>query len=134
MVADTQAKRGHGDLAQMILDLVGRAAGPVTTGQMRDALGGGLAYTTVMTVMDRLHERGLLARQRVGRAFAYTVLGDPAQVTARRMHRLLDVDGDRAGVLARFVDGLNPGDEQVLRAQLAQIATDRDPFSREQLT
>jgi predicted transcriptional regulator len=79
-----------------------------------------------MTVMARLYDRGLLSRKRAGRAFAYTAVGDPAQVTARRMHRLLDVDSDRAGVLARFVDGLTGEDEQVVRALLDQIASDQD--------
>jgi predicted transcriptional regulator len=125
-VADTEQRRGYGDLAQAILDLVSSSAVPVTPAQVRDALGGDLAYTTVMTVMARLYDRGLLSRQRAGRAFAYTAVGDPAQVTARRMHRLLDVDSDRAGVLARFVDGLTGEDERVVRALLDQIASDQD--------
>ncbi len=125
MVADTEQRRGYGDLAQAILDLVGQAGAAVTPAQVRDALGRELAYTTVMTVMARLYDRGLLARKRSGRAFAYTVVGDPAQVTARRMHRILDVDADRAGVLARFVDGLTGEDEQLVRALLDQIATEQ---------
>ena len=125
MVADTEQRRGYGDLAQAILDLVGQAGAPVTPAQVRDALGRELAYTTVMTVMARLYDRGLLARKRSGRAYAYTVVGDPAQVTARRMHRILDVDADRAGVLARFVDGLTGEDEHLLRALLDQIATEQ---------
>ena len=124
-MADTEQRRGYGDLAQAILDLVGQAGAPVTPAQVRDALGRELAYTTVMTVMARLYDRGLLARKRSGRAFAYTVVGDPAQVTARRMHRILDVDADRAGVLARFVDGLTGEDEHLLRALLDQIATEQ---------
>ena len=125
MVADTEQRRGYGDLAQAILDLVGQAGAPVTPAQVRDALGRELAYTTVMTVMARLYDRGLLARKRSGRAYAYTVVGDPAQVTARRMHRILDVDADRAGVLARFVDGLTGEDEQLVRSLLDQIATEQ---------
>ena len=124
-MADTEQRRGYGDLAQAILDLVGQAGAPVTPAQVRDALGRELAYTTVMTVMTRLYDRGLLARKRSGRAFAYTVVGDPAQVTARRMHRILDVDADRAGVLARFVDGLTGEDEQLVRSLLDQIATEQ---------
>jgi len=123
-VAEIEARRGRGDLAQAILDVLGAAGEPRTPAQVRDALGGDLAYTTVMTVMARLHDRGLLARERTGRAYAYTPLGDPAQVTARRMHRILSVDTDRAGVLARFVDGLTPEDEQVLRGLLDQLTTD----------
>jgi predicted transcriptional regulator len=120
-MAETEQRRGYGHLAKAILDLVGQAEAPVTPAQMRDALGGDLAYTTVMTVIARLHDRGLLARRRAGRAFAYTLVGDPAQVTARRMHRLLNVEEDHAGVLARFVDGLTGEDEQVLRDLLTQL-------------
>lgn len=118
-------RRGYGDLAQAILEVIGRSGAPMTPGQVRQVLGTGLAYTTVMTVMARLHERGLLTRARAGRAFAYTAVTDPAQITARRMHRLLNVEKDRAGVLARFVDELNDDDEHLLRALLAQI-TPRD--------
>jgi predicted transcriptional regulator len=125
-VTETEQRRGYGDLAQAILDLVSAGAAPMTPAQVRDAMGGDLAYTTVMTVMGRLYDRGLLSRERVGRAFAYTAVGDPAQVTARRMHRLLDVDEDRAGVLARFVDGLTGEDEQVVRSLLDQIDADQD--------
>jgi predicted transcriptional regulator len=133
-MADAEQRRGYGDLAHAVLDLVSRAGAPVTPAQVRDALGGDLAhvqqaahlaYTTVMTVMARLHDRGLLARKRAGRAFAYTAVGDPAQVTARRMHRLLNVEDDRAGVLARFVDGLSPDDERLLRTLLDQVCTDQ---------
>ena len=34
-------------------------------------LGSPVAYTTVMTTMDRLFKKGLLARRKVGRAFVY---------------------------------------------------------------
>jgi predicted transcriptional regulator len=125
-MADAEQRRGYGDLAQAILDLVRQAGSPLTPAAVRDALGAELAYTTVMTVMARLYDRGLLARRRAGRAFAYTAVGDPAQVTARRMHRLLNVEPDRAGVLARFVDGLNPDDERLLRSLLDQIDAGAD--------
>jgi hypothetical protein len=45
------------------------------------------------------------------------------------MHRLLEVDDDRAGVLARFVDDLTPQDEQLLRQLLDRAATD-EPADR----
>jgi predicted transcriptional regulator len=121
---DVAQRRGHGDLAQEILNLVGRAGTQMTPGQVRHALDRRLAYTTVMTVMTRLHGRGLLARQRIGRAFAYTALGDPAAVTAGRMHRLLDIERDHAEVLACFVDGLNVDDERLLRGLLHALAAD----------
>lgn len=121
---EAEPRRGWGDLTQGVLDVVARAATPLTPAQVRDAFGDELAYTTVTTVLVRLHRRGLLTRRRSGRAFAYAAVGDPAQITARRMHRLLDVDDDRAGVLARFVDQLRPGDEQLLRGLLREATAD----------
>ena len=86
-------------------------------------LGGGLAYTTVMTTLTRLQAKGVLTRRLSGRAYVYAVAGDPDQVeaslAAHRMRRVLDAGGDRAGVLARFVADLSPEDEQLLAGLLA---------------
>jgi predicted transcriptional regulator len=87
-------------------------------------LGHGLAYTTVLTALTRLHAKGVLHREPSGRAFAYSLAEDPAamgaSVTARRMARLLDAGQDRAGVLARFVADLTPEDERLLAELLAE--------------
>lgn len=101
-----------------MLNEAGRA---LTPAQVLDELGGDLAYTTVMTVMARLHDKGVLARQRAGRAYTYTPWQDPARVTARSMHRLLNGEPDRAAALARFLDDLPSADEQVLRDLLGRI-------------
>jgi len=59
-----------------------------------------LAYTTVMTVLSRLAEKGILARQRSGRGYAYQpVARDTAEIVVRDV---LGQFGDAA--LARFVD------------------------------
>ena len=117
-------RRGRGDLAQQVLDALERAGEPLTPAQVLGRLDGELAYTTVMTVMSRLRDKGVLARVRTGRAFAYSLLQDPARVTARSMHRLLDVQPDRAAALARFVDDLSAADEQVLRDILSSERDD----------
>ena len=48
----------------------GMTTAALTPGEVRDALGGDLAYTTVMTVLTRLFEKGLVTRTQQGRAFA----------------------------------------------------------------
>jgi predicted transcriptional regulator len=85
----------------------------MTPGQVRDALGADWAYTTVMTVLARLCDKGLFTR-RVGRAFACQAVLDEDEVTARQMQRLLDTRGDRAAVLTRFVGTLSVDDERLL--------------------
>ena len=88
--------------------------GPMTTGQVQAALGGDLAYTTVMTVLARMQVKGLATRDRVGRSYAYTAVIDDAAVTAHQIHRLLDARGDRAAVLTRFANGLSPEESRLL--------------------
>src|SRR5262245_48026560 len=104
-------RRGRGDLKQQVLSLLLAAEEPMTPGQVRDALGTDLAYTTVMTVLNRLAEQGLVTRRRAGRAYAYTAVVDEAEVTARQMRRLLESGADRVAVLRRFIGVLSNADE-----------------------
>ena len=120
-----EVRRGWGDLGQQILDLLVGADEPLTAAQVHQALAGDLAYTTVTTVLARLRDKGLLLRQRQGRSFAYVSAPDPGRVTARRMHRILSVDPDRAAALARFVADLGPDDEATLRHLLGSAAGTR---------
>jgi predicted transcriptional regulator len=116
-------RRGRGDLKQQVLTLLA-ADEPMTPGQVRDALDAGLAYTTVMTVLNRLAEQGLVARRRAGRAYAYTAVVDEAEVTARQMHRLLEGGGDRVAVLRRFLGVLSDDDERALVELIGGIDQD----------
>src|SRR3954451_7035791 len=67
-----------------------------------------LAYTTVLTVMDNLHRKGLLSRERDGRAFRYWPTKARAELTAELMDELLSDSGDRPATLLRFVDRMTP--------------------------
>jgi predicted transcriptional regulator len=107
-------RRPRGTLEQEVVAALATAARPMTPAEVRDQLGADLAYTTVMTVLARLSEKGLVTRKRVGRAYAYTAIRDEAEVTARQMQRLLDTGDDRAAVLSRFVGVLSTEDERLL--------------------
>ena len=115
-------RRRSGELSGLVLEVLGQAGRPLTAGEVAELLEGTgvgpLAYTTVVTILSRLHVHGLADRSRVGRAYAYRAVADEAQLAARRMRRVLDAEDDRAAVLARFVGGLNARDEQVLRRLL----------------
>jgi predicted transcriptional regulator len=93
----------------------------MTPGQVREALDADLAYTTVMTVLARLCEKGVVTRRRTGRAFAYQAVLDDDEITARQMQRLLDTRNDRAAVLSRFVGTLSDDDERLLVDLLRHI-------------
>ncbi|MFE6229181.1 BlaI/MecI/CopY family transcriptional regulator [Streptomyces sp. NPDC057854] len=113
-------RRGQGELEAQVLAAVRAAGGPVTAGGVRERLGGGLAYTTVITILTRLHAKGAVARERAGRSFQWTAVADEAGLAALRMRRLLDGEGDRQAVLTRFVTTLPASDEQLLRELLAR--------------
>lgn len=116
--------RPRGALERQVLGSLAAAGRPLTAGDVLDQFDGDLAYTTVMTTLARLHAKGVLKRERTGRAYAYELLGDQTDVdmlvTAHRMRRLLEAGLDRAGILARFVADLSPQDEKLLAAILGK--------------
>jgi predicted transcriptional regulator len=124
-----QTPRPRGALEREVLACLATATQPLTAGEVLAELGGGLAYTTVMTTLTRLQAKRVLTRQLSGRAYVYAVAGDPDQVeaslAAHRMRRVLDEGGDRAGVLARFVADLSREDEQLLAGLLAADPDDK---------
>ncbi len=91
---------------------------PLTPSEIREALGDGLAYTTVQTIVTRLWEKGRLEREKVGRAYAYRPAVNEAQHFAERMHETLAGAQDRQGALSRFVDELSADEVSLLRSML----------------
>lgn len=101
--------------------------GPATVGEVRDALNAAskrtLAYTTVMTILVRLDEKGYVSRAREGRLYRYTAafaeqaLG--AEIGRRDLRRLIERHG--ADTLAGFAADL-VGPESDLAARLRALA------------
>ncbi len=119
------ARRDRGELETEVLSALRRVGRPMTAREVLAELGTGLAYTTVMTTLARLHDKGALTRQRAGRAFVYGLAGDARAVdsalTARRMHKVLDAGTDRGVALSRFVSELGPDDERLLAELLREL-------------
>ncbi|MFB6841812.1 BlaI/MecI/CopY family transcriptional regulator [Streptomyces sp. NPDC056361] len=113
-------RRGQGELEAQVLTALRQAPGARTAGWVQERLGGDLAYTTVITILTRLHVKGAVSRERVGRSFEWTAVADEAGLAALRMRKVLDGEADRETVLARFVTALSPHDERLLRDLLAQ--------------
>jgi predicted transcriptional regulator len=103
-----------------VLAVLQGAGSALTPAKVREQLTGRLAYSTVVTILSRLHAKGVLTRVRTGRAYAYAPLADESGLAARRMRAVLESEGDREAVLARFVSGLTPADEQLLRRMLSE--------------
>lgn len=115
----TGERRPLGALEAEVLDLLLASREPLIPGEVLQRLGATLAYSTVVTVLSRMHDKGLLTRGKRGRAYAYAPVADIHGLTARRMHRELESDPDRAAVLSHFVESLSAGDERLLRRLLA---------------
>ncbi len=83
-----------------------------------------LAYTTVMTTLDRLHKKGLLARTKQGNAFLYLPAIDRAEYQRRVVEAALApmFEQGAAPVLAAFVDVAAGADENNLARLEALIA------------
>jgi predicted transcriptional regulator len=123
------SRRAPGELEAEVLAALWAAPGPLTPGEVQAELGSPLAYSTVVTILSRLHAKGALERHREGRAYAYTPVQDGAGLAARRMHRVLDERSDRGAVLTRFVSDLSSEDGELLRDLLRGIdaAGNTDP-------
>jgi predicted transcriptional regulator len=94
-----------GKLEERVMELMW-AAGARSVRDVVRALGGKLAYTTVMTTLDRLYKKGLLARVKEGNAFVYHAATSRDEyhrrVVEETVTALLAKSGDP--VLAGFVD------------------------------
>ena len=123
---DSSARRAAGELESAVLGVLHAAGEPLSPGTVRERLGGDLAYTTVVTILSRLHAKGVLERARAGRAYLYAPVADEPGLAARRMATVLAAEPDREAVLARFVSGLSESDEQSLRRMLGTEETGRD--------
>ena len=78
-----------------------------------------VAYTTVMTTMDRLFKKGLLSRRKAGRAFVYraTVTRNELDgaVAAELVQSLLQRDGNEPlPILSSLVDAVSDRDRALL--------------------
>lgn len=93
----------------------------------RRTSGDALAYTTVMTVLARLHTKGLVERERLGRGYSYAPtfdeLGLVQHLSGQEVRDLLDRYGDVA--LAQFAAALEDADP-ALRARLRQLGARDD--------
>lgn len=109
-----------GELENQVLDVVWAAQGPVTPREVHETLSQyrKLAYTTSMTILVRLWEKGVLEREPAGRAYAYRPCISREQRAAVRMSDALTTAGDPSLALTHFVQALPPDQVDELRSAL----------------
>jgi predicted transcriptional regulator len=90
----------------------------------------GLAYTTLMTVLDRMAKKDLVHRERDGRAWRYTPASTREELTSETLHHTLGelAGGTRRSALLHFLDESTPEEIDELKAALAELEARRpDP-------
>jgi predicted transcriptional regulator len=87
---------------------------------------GKLAYTTLMTTVDRLHKKGLLERRKDGKAFIYKPILSREDLDRSIARDLIGVllqerSSTPFPMLASFVDAINEQDQELLSALEQEI-------------
>ncbi|MBM6403380.1 BlaI/MecI/CopY family transcriptional regulator [Phycicoccus sp. CSK15P-2] len=116
-----------GDLERVVMERLWDAGSTdgATVREVHEALerDRDIAYTTVMTVLDRLAKKELVTREREGRAWRYFPADSREALTARTMRRTLDdmAVTDRRSALLHFLDGASTDEIADLKAALAEV-------------
>ncbi|ADB33814.1 transcriptional repressor, CopY family [Kribbella flavida DSM 17836] len=123
MTTDPKAPRPLGELERLVMEQLWAADAALTVREVHERLAGTreLAYTTVMTVLDRLAKKQLTERERDGKAWRYRAAAPRADLAADLMRDALDQAGDRREALVRFVGQVSDEEAALLREALSRL-------------
>lgn len=109
--------REFGQLESAIMDVIWSQDRPYLVREVRERLDYSrpVAYTTVMTVMTILHGKGVLRREKQGRAWRYWPAERREEHDARLMAEILSSGGDHRVTLRRFLDRISEEQRDSLR-------------------
>ncbi|MDX2854045.1 MULTISPECIES: BlaI/MecI/CopY family transcriptional regulator [Streptomycetaceae] len=123
--------RPLGDLEDAVMTRVWRWNHPVTVREVLEDLRRerSIAYTTVMTVMDNLHQKGWLRREAEGRAYRYEAVSTRAAYSAALMHEAWSASDNPAAALVAFFGMMSAEQREALRdaMRVVQSADPGDP-------
>lgn len=83
------------------------------------------AYTTVMTVLNRLAKKGFVRRELDGRAWRYAPMASREEYVAQLMLDALSLTGDREAALTHFARSVSDPEAEVLSQVLAEKEDER---------
>lgn len=84
-----------------------------------------IAYTTVMTVMDNLHQKGWVRREVDGRAYRYTAVSTRAAYAAALMNEAWSKSDNPAAALVAFFGMMSPEQRRSLEDAVRMARADR---------
>lgn len=107
---------GLGELEAAVMSRLWERGQPMSVRQVLEDLRKDreIAYTTVMTVMERLYRKQFLTRVEDGRAFIYEPASSRADYTAQVMAAALSASADRTAALINFADQVSPNEAKAL--------------------
>jgi predicted transcriptional regulator len=118
------SKRGRqqGELENQVMDALWNANGSLTSQEILDRVNQGsddLALTTILTVLSRLVDKGMVARTAgTGRSLNFTATESRERHSANLMLKLLGDSDNPALTFAQFTSSLNPKQLAALRKTL----------------
>ena len=121
-----------GDLERAVMDQLWDTGTPQTVRQVHEALSAhrDLAYTTVMTVLQRLARKNLVVQIRDERAHQYAATHGRDELVAGLMVDALDQAADsvdRRAALMHFVERVGADEADALRDALADLESRHRP-------
>ncbi|MER5873238.1 BlaI/MecI/CopY family transcriptional regulator [Streptomyces sp. NPDC002044] len=109
--------RPLGDLEDAVMTRVWQWNRPVTVREVLEDLQQerSIAYTTVMTVMDNLHQKGWVRREAEGRAYRYTAVSTRPAYSAALMNEAWSTSDNPAAALVAFFGMMSAEQREALR-------------------
>ncbi|MFG2290588.1 BlaI/MecI/CopY family transcriptional regulator [Streptomyces sp. NPDC048595] len=83
-----------------------------------------IAYTTVMTVLDNLHQKGWVRREAEGRAYRYEAVSTRAAYAAALMNEAWSASDNPAAALVAFFGMMSPEQRHALRDAVRMVQAD----------
>lgn len=114
-----------GDLERAVLDCLWQSDEPQTVREVHEALAGRqLAYTTIMTTLQRLARKGLVTQDAQTRAHRFSAEATREEMFTELMTDALGIAGDEHEAMLRFVDVISPEARAALAEGLGQQEKD----------
>ncbi|MGW7365331.1 BlaI/MecI/CopY family transcriptional regulator [Streptomyces sp. NPDC054841] len=115
--------RELGELEDAVMTRVWQWNRPVTVREVLEDLQQerSIAYTTVMTVMDNLHQKGWVRREVEGRAYRYTAVSTRAAYSAALMNKAWSRSDNPAAALVAFFSMMSPEQRNALQDAIRVI-------------
>jgi len=118
-----------GELEDAVMTRVWKWNRPVTVREVLEDLQQerSIAYTTVMTVLDNLHQKGWVRREAEGRAYRYEAVSTRAAYAAALMNEAWSQSDNQAAALVAFFGMMSEEQGHALRDAVRMVQGPQTP-------